>query len=101
MIAAVLGSPAGIALSEAQHPEDVQTNFVRWARHSLHRVSDANLDAATSDLRPMREMIGAPAGFPSCRPDQVQSDTRFKPTSRLFTAIQASSMRTAPEVDEV
>lgn len=59
MIAAVLGSLAGIAFSGGQDPEDVETDFVRWAGRSLYRVSDANLDAPTSDLRPMGEMIGA------------------------------------------
>lgn len=59
LIAAVLCSLAGVAVSETQDPEEVQADFVRWARQSLHPVSAATLDAPTSDLRPLREMIGA------------------------------------------
>ena len=59
MMAVLLGSLSGIVLSAAHDPEDVQTDFVRWARQSLHRISDADLDAPTSDLRPLRDMIGA------------------------------------------
>jgi erythromycin esterase len=59
LLAVVLGLLTSIAPSQAQVPEDVQTDFVRWARQSLHPVSDANLDAPTSDLRPLRAMIGA------------------------------------------
>ena len=59
LIGVILASLAGISTSGAQVPEDVRTDFVQWARQSLHRVSDANLDAPTSDLRPMREIVGA------------------------------------------
>jgi Erythromycin esterase homolog len=55
----VLGSLTSIAPGAAQIPGDVQTDFVQWAGQSLHRVSDASLDAPTSDLQPLREMIGA------------------------------------------
>ena len=59
LLAMVLGSLTSIAPGAAQIPGDVQTDFVQWAGQSLHRVSDASLDAPTSDLQPLREMIGA------------------------------------------
>lgn len=59
LAAAVLSSLTSISFSEAQNTEGVQSDFVRWASQSLHPVSDSKIDAPTSELRPLREMIGA------------------------------------------
>lgn len=48
---------AGLPIA-AQASEDVQTAFVRWAKTSLHPVSDTDLDASTQDLSPLERMIG-------------------------------------------
>lgn len=42
----------------AQAPEDVRTSFLQWAKESLHPVSNADLVAATKDLRFIERMIG-------------------------------------------
>lgn len=42
----------------AQGPEEVRTAFLRWAKESLHPVSNADLDASTKDLAPLESMIG-------------------------------------------
>lgn len=57
-LAAVLASLTIAPPIGAQTPEHVRTGFVRWAKESLHPVSDADLDAATKDLQPIQKMIG-------------------------------------------
>jgi erythromycin esterase len=42
----------------AQAPQEVRTAFLSWADKSLHRVSVADLDASTVDLKPIARMLG-------------------------------------------
>ena len=42
----------------AQGPEEVRTAFLRWAKESLHPVSNADLAVSTKDLAPLETMIG-------------------------------------------
>ncbi|HEU4653309.1 MAG TPA: hypothetical protein VFS47_04945 [Steroidobacteraceae bacterium] len=43
---------------KAQAPDEVRSAFLQWAKHSLHPVSRADLDAPTNDLAPIDKMIG-------------------------------------------
>jgi erythromycin esterase len=65
---AVLGSTTALAglvaflttsvPAHAQSIEQIRPAFVQWARESLHPVSGASVDASTSDLAPIEQMIG-------------------------------------------
>jgi erythromycin esterase len=58
-VAVALASSTAVLTSSAQVPENVRSDFVHWARPSLRPISDVNLDAPTSDLQPIRKIIGA------------------------------------------